>query len=212
MKRALNVFVGFLILGSLAVPASAQFLSLGVKAGVPLTDFFETVEATQERRFLTPRPNYLIGPTAELHLPARFSIELDALNRRIEYTLQNPVTGASFRATGSSWEFPLLVKYRASGGLLRPYVASGVSFSTLTGLREAREFVTTPPEGVTLAEQERRGNTGFVIGGGLELRVPFLRISPEIRHTRWGWRSLRDVGGLLRSRQDQTDFILGITF
>jgi hypothetical protein len=55
-------------------------------------------------------------------------------------------------------------------------------------------------------------NTGVVLGGGLELKLPFIRISPEIRFTRWGAKNITDLGGVLHLNQNQAEFLIGITF
>ena len=55
-------------------------------------------------------------------------------------------------------------------------------------------------------------NTGVVLGGGLELKVPFIRISPEIRFTRWEAKNITDLGGVLHLNQNQAEFLIGITF
>jgi hypothetical protein len=52
-----------------------------------------------------------------------------------------------------------------------------------------------------------------VFGGGLEVKLGILRITPEFRYTRWGSENFRDpVAALLRSNKNQGDFILGVTF
>ena len=54
--------------------------------------------------------------------------------------------------------------------------------------------------------------TGVVLGGGLEIHVPLIRISPEIRFTHWNAKDLSDFTGLLRFNQNQAEFLVGITF
>jgi hypothetical protein len=49
-----------------------------------------------------------------------------------------------------------------------------------------------------------------VIGGGVKIHALFLRISPEIRYTRW--TSPHFSSYLLNSNQNQAEFLLGITF
>jgi hypothetical protein len=52
------------------------------------------------------------------------------------------------------------------------------------------------------AESSRRG---FLGAGGVEVKVPFVRISPEVRFTRWNSR------GPVRST-NQVDFLVGLSF
>jgi hypothetical protein len=194
----------------------AQPISLGVKLGAPLTDAFDTL-ADPADLLRSETKNYTIGPTFELHLPFRLSVEIDGLYKQANFSSVERLADSVVSAASSvnSWEVPLLLKYRFSGGLVRPFVDTGVSFSTLTGVSEIRDFFRVP------GLRERVGNepifddkyrTGFVLGGGIELRVPFLRISPEIRYTRWGFKNYRDIRGLLDSNDDQAEFLLGITF
>jgi hypothetical protein len=188
----------------------AQPVSVGIKAGVPFTDAFETL-SNPGPSLRSETKRYTVGPTFELHLPARFSIEVDALYKRFNFSSTQAIANSISGSIGdaSSWEFPLLVKYRFKGGLVRPYVDTGVSFTTLRGLTELRQFFSRNglPDPV-----DDRFRAGFVLGGGLELKLAFLRISPEIRYTRWGWNNFRDVGSVLHSRDNQAEFLLGVTF
>ena len=68
MKRSLH----FLLVFASLLPLRAQPVSIGIKGGVPITDFFETLKGNDSRYF-TNTKRYLVGPTIEFHLPARFS-------------------------------------------------------------------------------------------------------------------------------------------
>ena len=67
-----------------AVSALAQPFSFGVKAGVPLTDFLNAAES-QQFAFNSTTNRYIVGPTAELHLPFGLGVEFDILYRRFDY-------------------------------------------------------------------------------------------------------------------------------
>jgi len=73
MLTKLMLFLTLVTVG----PAFGQIVSLGVKAGVPTGDAFtpDSVVTSLARR-------YLVGATAELHLPFRFSVELDAIYKK----------------------------------------------------------------------------------------------------------------------------------
>ncbi len=189
----------------------AQPISLGVKIGTPVTDAFDTL--SRPGQVLTSdEKRYTFGPTFELHLPFRFSVEIDALYKRFSFQgVENLVdTVRNTKSEANSWEVPLLLKYRFKGGVLRPYVDSGVSFNTLTGITELGNFFQNPP--IDKSNLDNRVRRGFVLGGGVEIKIPFLRISPEVRWTRWGWNNFHDVEGLLHSNDNQAEFLLGITF
>jgi hypothetical protein len=51
-----------------------------------------------------------------------------------------------------------------------------------------------------------------VLGGGLEIKVKRLRISPELRFTRWGSGRSGDAATQLKYSQNQADFLIGIIF
>jgi hypothetical protein len=48
----------------------------------------------------------------------------------------------------------------------------------------------------------------------VELKALLLKITPEIRYTRWGTTQFNSVisGGTLRSNVNQAEFLVGITF
>ena len=214
MHALLVVFSLFVLA---AAPVRADLFTVGIKGGVPITDAFHTARSGS-LNFFSGADQYTVGPTIEIDLPVILAIEFDALYRRLNYGSDsiNPGGTTATRVTGNAWEFPLLLKSRFATGLVRPYVATGASFRTLSDLKHVTSFINGPNRTTSETDRppelQRRFNAGFVIGGGLELNAGFLKISPELRYTRWGWDSFRDVGGLLRSNQDQALFLLGITF
>lgn len=177
------------------VTALSQPLSFGLKGGVPVTDAFKI---TGGSGYFSDSKRYTVGPTMELNLPFRISVEFDALYKPLRYGVANGAVGSA--TTGSSWEFPLLMKYRLTGGLVRPYLDAGLAFRNLRGFDEG------------LPELRERSSAGAVIGGGLELRAPGIRLSGELRYTRWGSTSIRSALGDLTSQLNQAEFLVGITF
>lgn len=172
----------------LAAPvASAQTLSFGVKGGVPFTDSLKVLDRAT---YTSSKSPIVIGPAAELRLPMGLGVEADLLYRRLQFT-----TVANAKTTGQAWEVPLLVKYRAPGVLLRPFLAAGYSFRRLSGL-----------------ELNNPMKTGPTLGGGLEVGVPLVRFSAEIRYTRWGSSSFKAALGGLATQLNQADLLLGIMF
>ena len=175
------------LLALLAVPTWGQGISVGVRGGVPLSDAFEAVPGALSFENLPHR--WTAGPTLEVHLPLNLGITLDALYSRVEYERLD----APGRETGGQWDFPLMLRYRAGLGPVRPFVAGGGSFNTLTD-------ITAPTSNAA----------GLVLGTGVELKVPFVRITPEIRYTRRFSDQLNLDG--LRSNRNQFVFLTGITF
>ena len=203
-----------------AFSALPQSLSVGLKGGVPLTN---ALKAASGSAYFSDRAPFVLGPSFEVGLPLGLSVEVDALYRRVRYNSTNPVSILVFppppptttRTTGQVWEFPFLVKYRVAGGPIRPYLSAGLSFRRLASF-DQRTFAPgdlTPIQS-TDQPQELKGRNaaGPTVGGGLEFRVPFLRISTEIRYTRWGSSSFRSALGGLATQLNQADFLLGIAF
>jgi opacity protein-like surface antigen len=206
--------VFLLLLG--AVSAWAQLFSYGVKAGVPLNNFLDAARS-QHFAFNANTNRYIVGPTAELHLPFGLGVEVDILYRHFDYngsgTLVDVITNS--RTTGNAWEFPLLAKYRFPKlplKVVHPYVDAGVAWDTLSGLTQAitRNSITTSTS--SPAELNTTATRGFVMGAGLSVKVLVIHVSPEIRFTRWGAQHFIDPNGLLHSNLNQGEFLLGITF
>jgi opacity protein-like surface antigen len=197
-----------LVLLWLAVTASAfAQLSYGVRGGLPFTNLFDAASNPGET-FTSSSTQFIIGPTVELHLPAGFGVEADALYRHFHYSATANLVDELVNSTASNaWEFPLLVKYRTPGNFVRPFLDAGVAFNHWSGFKQITSAVglssTSNPSGV---------DTGFVAGAGIELRLPVVRLAPEIRYTRWGAGSITDLGGALSSNQNQVEFLVGVTF
>jgi len=202
-----------------AVSAWAQLFSYGVRAGVPLDNFLDAAQS-QHFAFNANTNRYIVGPTAELHLPFGLGVEVDVLYRHFGYngsgTLVDVITNS--RTTGNAWEFPLLAKYRIGKmKIVHPYVDAGVSWDTLSGLAQAITSTVLPSHTTTAttsnpAELNTTATRGFVMGGGVSVKVLVIHLSPEIRFTRWGAQHFIDPNGLLHSNLNQGEFLLGITF
>ena len=190
-------------------------VSFGVKGGVPVTDAFNTLKGN-EASYVTNTKRYLVGPTFEFHLPLRFSIEFDALYRRLGFDYyQLPGGSVSSGTVANSWQFPLLVKWAVLPGPVRPFLDGGASVQHVSGIEQvssALHAVGVNPSHP--AEFNASLDVGLTVGAGVEFRIGrYLRVSPEMRYTRWGSETFRDpVNALLRTNRNQGDFLLGITF
>jgi Outer membrane protein beta-barrel domain len=217
--------------------ALAQPFTFGVKGGVPLTDFLSATSSGNLGYFTTTN-RYIVGPEAELHLPFGFGVEFDALYRHFQYSgVSNAVDVLiNSSTTSGAWEFPLLAKYRFPSKVVRPYVAGGVVWDTLSGLGQTITQTVIPTNIIstssTSSPAELRHNTvsGFVAGVGIEIHLLVLHISPEIRYTRWnaqhfvtpvsaaiaagpGFVNLSPgLPGTIQSNQNQVEFLVGFTF
>ena len=181
-----------------AALAFSQPFSAGIKAGLPLTDFLNTVNGVTS----TTTNRYVVGPMVELRLPFGLGVEFDVLYRHFDYT---NVVGSGVNALTSTghagdWEFPLVAKYKFKAPIVRPYVEAGVSWDTLSGVTNAVGI--TNQNGTVM---------GAVLGGGIDIHALVLHISPELRYTRWTSQHF-NVSGVLNSNQSQAEFLVGITF
>ncbi|MFY9727072.1 MAG: outer membrane beta-barrel protein [Bryobacteraceae bacterium] len=209
----------------MAIAALAQPVSFGVRAGVPLTDLLNASSALPQpgsppsRPFTSTTNRYLIGPTIEVRLPLGLSLGFDALYRHYDFSSPGFVTAppaiyimqGAERAEGGDWEFPLMAKYHFSSKLVRPYVGAGVASDRLGG---SSAIICAINCGTSSTPPELRHDTvtGFVAGVGIDIHVPALHLSPEIRYTRWGAQHFVSSSGVLSSNQNQAEFLLGITF
>jgi hypothetical protein len=203
-----------------AAASLAQPIGVGLKVGLPLTEAFDTATGPSSS-YTSDTKRYIIGPQIELRLPAGFAIELDALYTKLKFNSVGGVAGSVVNAAtdADSWEFPLLLKKKFGGAnagvaAVRPFVATGAAFRRLTSVRQVRNFITGSPQQTSNpTELQDRNATGFVIGGGVEIRALFLRISPEVRFTRWGTSNFREgISNLLETNRNQGQFLVGFHF
>jgi hypothetical protein len=168
-----------------AVVALPQKISVGVKGGVPLTD---ALKVTGSSGYFSDKAPFVIGPAVELRLPLGLSAEADLLYRRLQYG----APAAADRTTGQVWEVPLLAKGRLPSLLIfTPFVSAGFSFRRFANLSNGK---------------------GPTLGGGLEAKLPHIRLSAEMRYTRWGASTLKAALSGLTSQLNQADVMLGIMF
>lgn len=194
---------------SIAGTAFAQFpVSVGVKGGVALTDAFEdrsfsfinpgvTLTNPTAIHNYSPSKDYLVGPFVEVRLPFGLGVEADALYRQLDFAVVQSGDTTPFRFNDSTWEFPILAKYRFKLPVVRPYVDAGPTF------RHAQDTLA----GNTLSHH------GFAAGAGVDIKALVLHISPEIRYTRWGSDNiLGDFTAPPYSNRNQVEFLVGISF
>jgi opacity protein-like surface antigen len=189
-----------------ALVAQAQPLSYGFKVGSPAKDSGAALDL-----FSTSlQSRWTGGPTVELHLPWRLSVEFDALyrsgqaNRTFPLQLgqaQNPYLHLSSEST-KTWDLPLLLKHRFSESRLRPLVTGGVSWSYRRNQGVSRSSCLGPqgscrPPDFPAELFEREFNTfqsthtrfGAAAGAGVEFQTEHVAITPEVRWNQWSGRT-----------------------
>jgi len=193
MPKAPALFL--LLLLATPLLTAQDWLSIGIKGGVPLTgplenrtlnqvyvfnsEFFSFTES-QITTISGGARTILIGPTIEVRLPLGLSVEADALYRQVHLSSLNTTNDIylfgeeSFPTYGLSsrfnlWEFPVLAKYRLPVPLIKPYLEAGPSFRA-----------------VSASFADRISPYGITAGIGVETHLGPIRISPEVRFTHWG--------------------------
>lgn len=195
------MFKTFLLALVLASAVKAELFSIGAKIGVPLGDAYRIATASN-RSFASDATQYTVGAMVELHLPLGFGVEGDILYNRFHFSTENLVNSLS-KANSNSFEFPILVKYRfVNIGPIHPFVGAGPSFRRIQSVLRYDPRKTNDAAG-----------SGVVFAGGVEIKVLFLRISPELRYTHWGSQSFLDGANvLIQGKQSQGQFLVGISF
>jgi len=177
---------------------------------VRATDDVSGIESASKR--------YLVGPTLEIGLPLRLSVEFDALYRREGYqgTYGNFAFTAVERERANSWEFPLLVKYRLSFPLVKPFAEVGYAPRVINGNIEGDYTLrvpTTQPAVHYTRKTDWATSHGIVIGGGVDLGIGRVHLSPGVRYTRWNNSAVSVAisdGVGFQSSQNQVDVVLGV--
>jgi hypothetical protein len=131
-------------------------LFAGILVGTGLTGgirtFSESFGPQPPIQGTAPPGGFIAGPMVGLILPMNFSLEVNALYR--------PLGEGT-----TTWELPVLAKYKFPGHFLKPLIEAGPAFRL-------------PATGAI-------SNHGITVGAGVELSARLLKIAPEIRFTRW---------------------------
>lgn len=181
-----------------------HLFSFGIKGGFPLTDplssdTFNSVDVVTHA--FSASKNYLVGPMVELKLPFGLAVEADALYRPLNLTTESQIVSSSavsrISEDVSSMEFPILLKaHFLHTPIVKPYVEAGPIFRYVA------------------SKIQYLADSGFALGAGVDFKLPFVRIGPELRHSRWGSDSASALANvsLPPSNQNQVEFLIGLSF
>jgi hypothetical protein len=194
-------------------PLLGQF-SYGVIGGIPFNDLINGGLNTGTLTVADTSGRYTIGPTIQLALPFGLRLEVDALYRPASMNVTVPANTPNIvsppKTSGSQWRVPVLLQYRLSTRLLKPFVEVGYSYeyagiaprsvtvSLSAGALSTSAIVITAPSA---------SRNGFVLGAGLDFKVPFVRLSPELRYTHQS-----DLGSGTLLTNNETEFLFSIRF
>jgi hypothetical protein len=180
-----------------------QTLSVGVLGGAPFTDVVHNGNVNSATSIVNSS-NFTIGPSVQLNLPLGLRVEVDALYRPYGFKLQSAPTPAGYSTTSvsaSQWRFPVLLQYRFNFPVVRPFLEVGPSFEHLSGISSIASSITGP------GHLLHSSDAGIVLGGGVDLKLPIIRVSGELRYTRQTVSNFSDISNL-----NQAEVLFGIHF
>jgi hypothetical protein len=184
----------------------AQMVSIGIKAGGPVTDAVPSYGSIYS---MVDTGRWTIGPSVELRLFSGLSVEADALYRGYRRQLNFVSTeaefdGIRFPAISNSthentkvWDFPLLLKYRFGGRRYRPFITAGATLSHASS-DVTSSLVCLSSESVCSGSYFRdyynaygrvnstRNSAGPTAGLGVEFKAGRFKLAPEVRYTHFG--------------------------
>jgi hypothetical protein len=184
------------------IAANAQLFSVGVLGGAPFNDVAKD-SVVNGVRSIPKSSNFTIGPSFQVGLPAGLRVEVDALYRPYEFNLSfTQGSGVQTNISGQQWRFPVLLQYRFGTPIVKPFLEAGISFDHLSGLSSAAKNITSGP-----GKLLHQSDASAVLGGGVEVKVPFVRVSGELRYTRQSVSYFESLSNL-----NQAEILLGIHF
>jgi opacity protein-like surface antigen len=192
----------------------------GVKLGVQTLDSFHTVPG-----FNADDSRLVAGGLADVRINDYFGAEFNILYRRFRFDALVPAASVADTVLSTTrahaLDFPLLFKWRPLGHPdVAPFVSSGLALRYINGNEKLTYFTGRDREqdfSDSLA-QESSFNAGWVLAGGADFnRSGGVRITPELRYTRWGRENFRALSAtvpaeVFRSRKNQFEVLIGITF
>jgi hypothetical protein len=196
------------VLGALyAISANAAPISIGILGGAPFTD---VVNATTQNNFaFVPKStNFVVGPTFQLDLPLNLRFEADALYRPYSFSatcaLPAPLATcvAPNNVTANQWRFPFLAQYRIKLPVVQPFIEGGLSFDHLSNISAAANNISSGA-----GQLVQQSHASVVLGGGVDLKLPIIRLSGELRYSHQGSADFRAI-----SNVNQAEFLFGIHF
>ncbi|MBK5290252.1 MAG: hypothetical protein JJE04_00975 [Acidobacteriia bacterium] len=214
-----------------ASSAFAQHISVGIKAGVPLTGLLRSnyVSGRCCEEVATQTRRYTIGPVVDIGLPLGFGVEFGALYKRFDqqsyavtttgfttddetgYPIQQT---AGISAVGHSWEFAVAVQYHFFKSAIRPYVEGGVSLNRLSNVYSFQN-VSINFRQLPFTFAPLRGSftrVGPLFGMGVDVKLHRIHVTPGLRFTYYN--KLSSLTGCVAgcTSNKSVDILVGFTF
>jgi hypothetical protein len=204
-------FVVIILLMPCAI-ARSQSVSYGLRVGMPLNNL-----ATADANRIAATGRYTVGPSMCIAMPRGFGLDVDLLYKRLDLG----VASNAARITSHRLELVPLLRYVLTTAPIHPFVHAGISFNWILGRGGGSNACTDNVaedkgyycmEGNMVAQLRHSHTHGFVLGTGLDFQLRALRLTPELRFTRWVDRNFGTQDSSLRSNLTQIELLLGFAF
>jgi hypothetical protein len=185
-----------------SISVFSQQFSFGIVGGASLTSDFvdKTVHPYTFSRTYSTAKDYIVGPMIGVALSRNVSVELDALYRSMNFTSEtissDGTVGNVSPNTVVTWEFPALLQYKFKESALpiRPLLEVGPSFRSSGNLNGTSPSI-----------------LGITAGAGIETHFWKLRVTPQLRYTRWRADKL-NLPWQAITKQDQLELLVSFSF
>ena len=164
----------------IAAAANAQTLSVGILGGADFNNVVSGVNLGSYTPVVTEPPTSRSVPRSRRTFRSICGWKSMRSTARLGSICQAaPPDLTPFpRSSGvfpSSWDIASKVSRS-----IHPFVEAGLSFDHLAGLSDAAKSVIVSGPGTLL----HQSNADFVVGGGVDVKIPFIRLSGELRYSR----------------------------
>ena len=223
------LFVLFLF----SLQGNAQWLSVGVTGGVPVSPESATYGSATIRlnpsssdqgsvvEFQAPndfyQKPYAVGPTVEISLPWHLSLEAGMLYERFHQDVSVGITPSSgsmvnfgyiTSVAANAFSFLLLAKYNFAHHRIKPFIEAGATLrhlGTFTGEGIQLDFYLHPSATAFQFDPGKAVDVAVAAGAGFRYRVGIVDVVPEIRYLHWTSQYEQPV-------QNQAMVMLTVTF
>jgi len=234
VKFALRVLLSVSALAGESAAQATFVVDFGIRGGAVATDSHQLVRACCGAAsvlggtfaFNLEQLRGTIGPTIGVLLHDRAEVRFEAVRRRFGYRIENDKTSGTFSqhiletTRGHFWQYPLLATYRPGYGATRPFIGGGLDLGGTSSFTTDSQFTSTTqiPGGTpvtTTSADHRKGSstlsTALYIIGGVDARVSYISIRPEVRYLRF--LHVEDVSSATTAvlRRNQFEFLIGIS-
>lgn len=206
-----------LLAATVCPSAEAQPVSVGIRGGLQLIDWFKPLNGGTERTATDNSSKAAVGPFVSVRLPRLLALQLEGLRRGYGFKRSTARLGSfiSHEESGSSWDIPALLiwrpDYQEDGW--QPYAGAGPAVRYVTAdwvdvTRRPQLLPTDPPARETrMPGQRSQTNVGAMATAGMERRLGPIVFSAELRYARWTAPTLL---GDVRPNRNQVSILFGV--